>query len=280
LLTVKKVLTLRLGVSTSCSLGIEMAKIEIRDRTPRDILLGQDSYILLFFLLIIDYLSLSLIDSLRWGGLLHIVPISVSVVLGMHTSVAKRGTIQIAGVVLGIAILAAVIQVINPDHRVGSVAFFLVAILLIITSLTIMRRVLRHRFVNIETLFGALDVYILIGLFFSTIFIGMSYASANHHGGPFFAQPGPHNASDYVYFSFIVLTTVGFGDLTPYTEAARSVVVLEALIGQIFLVTLVARLVTLFGMKMPHLAAAEEEPLPPSEISPDPFRLDEDPDPE
>ena len=51
-----------------------MAKIEIRVRTPRDILLGRDSYILLFFLLLIDYLSLSLIDSLQWGGLLHIVP--------------------------------------------------------------------------------------------------------------------------------------------------------------------------------------------------------------
>jgi hypothetical protein len=76
------------------------------------------------------------------------------------------------------------------------------------------------------------------------------------------------------------LTTVGFGDLTPYTEFARSVVVLEALTGQIFLVTLVARLVTLFGMEMPHLAAVDEEALPPSEISPDPFRLDEPPDPE
>ena len=258
----------------------EMAKIEIRDRTLRDILLGRDSYILLFLLLLIDYLSLSLIDSLRWGGLLHSVPVTVSVVVGLHTSGAKRRTIQFATVVLGIANLAAVIQVIDPNHHIGSVAFFLVAVLLIITSLTIMRRVLRHRFVNIETLFGALDVYILIGLFYSTIFMGMSYASANHHGGPFFAQPGPHNASDFVYFSFITLTTVGFGDLTPYTEGARSVVVLEALTGQIFLVTLVARLVTLFGKEMPYVAEVDEEALPPSEISPDPFRLDEPPDPE
>jgi len=58
-----------------------MAPIEIRDRTLRDITTGQDSYILLFALLIIDYLSLSLIDSQRWGGLIHIVPISLSVLV-------------------------------------------------------------------------------------------------------------------------------------------------------------------------------------------------------
>ena len=50
-----------------------------------------------------------------------------------------------------------------------------------------------------------------------------------------------------MYLSYVTLTTVGFGDLTPYTNLARSVVVLEALIGQIFLVTLVARLVALYS---------------------------------
>ena len=253
-----------------------MARMEIRDRTPHDILLGQDSYILLFLLLIINYLSLSLIDSTRWGGLLHIVPIAMSVLLGLHTSGAHRRTMQIAAAVLFVALLAAIAQAINDNRQVGATAFFLVAILLAITGLAILGRILRHRHVSIETMFGAVDVYILIGLFFSSLFIGIALASSSHHLGSFLAQPGNHNSSDYVYFSFVTLTTVGFGDLTPYTDLARSVTVLEALIGQIFLVTLVARLVTLFGLEQPHLIRVKEDPpLPPSEITPDPFELDD-----
>jgi voltage-gated potassium channel len=250
-----------------------MARIEIRDRTLREITTGQDSYILLFLLLIIDYLSLSLVDSQRWGGLIHVVPITISVLVGLHTSGAHRRTQHFAAVVLAFALITAIAQVINDDHQVGSIAFFLVALLLAMTGLAILGRILRHRHVSIETMFGAVCVYILIGLFFSSLFLGIALTSAAHNLGPFLAQPGPHNSSDYVYLSFVTLTTVGFGDLTPYTDLARSVVVLEALIGQIFLVTLVARLVTLFGLEKPQLMIrAEVDDVPPSEITPDPFQ--------
>jgi Ion channel len=253
-----------------------MARIEIRDRTLRDIIRGQDSYILLFLLLIIDYLSLSLVDSQRWGGLIHIVPITVSVLVGLHTSGAHRRTLQFAAVVLTFALIASIVQVFNDDRQVGSIAFFMVSVLLAMTGLAILGRILRHRHVSIETMFGAVCVYVLIGLFFSSLFIGIALASAAHNLGPFLAQPGPHNSSDYVYLSFVTLTTVGFGDLTPYTDLARSVVVLEALIGQIFLVTLVARLVTLFGLEKPQMSIRSEvEDQPPSEIQPDPFQPDD-----
>ncbi|MGP0031117.1 MAG: potassium channel family protein [Acidimicrobiales bacterium] len=248
-----------------------MPRIEIRDRTLRDIALGQDSYILLFVLLLVDYLVLILIDSPRWAGLWHIVPLAITVLVGLHTSGSKRRTLHVASALLLFAFLAALAQAINDDRPVGAVAFLTGALLLAATGLAIMGRILRHRHVSIETMFGAVDVYILIGLFFSSLFLAMALISAKYHLGSFFAQPGSHDSSDYVYFSFITLTTVGFGDLTPLTNMARSVTVLEALIGQIFLVTLVARLVTLFGIEQPHLAGAEEEALPPSEIAPDPF---------
>jgi hypothetical protein len=251
-----------------------MPRIEIRDRTLRDITTGQDSYILLFLLLVIDYLSLSLVDSQQWGGLIHMVPVALSVLVGLHTSGAHRRTLRFAAVVLSLALIASIVQVFNDNRQVGSIAFFLVALLLAMTGLAILGRILRHRHVSIETMFGAVCVYILIGLFFSSLFIGIALTSASHNLGPFLAQPGPHDSSDYVYLSFVTLTTVGFGDLTPYTDLARSVVVLEALIGQIFLVTLVARLVTLFGLDMPHLIKSELDHVSAPEITPDPFELD------
>jgi hypothetical protein len=249
-------------------------KIELRDRTLHDVVMGRDSYILLFVLLIVDYLVLSLIESPRWGGLLHLIPITLSVLLGLHTSEARPRTIQFAALVLGLSLVASVVQVFADDHQVGSAGFFLFAFILAVTSISILGQVLGHRHVNIETLFGAIDVYILIGLFFASLFLGIADATAHRHAAElfsqrFFAQPGPHPNSDYLYFSFIVLTTVGFGDLTPHTELARTVVVLEALVGQIFLVTLVARLVSLFGLVKPELGTEVTQPA--TEVTPDPF---------
>jgi len=59
-------------------------------------------------------------------------------------------------------------------------------------------------------------------------------------------QPGPHQESEYIYFSFVTLTTLGFGDLSPAVGLPQALTALEALVGSVFLVTLVARLVTLW----------------------------------
>ena len=82
----------------------------------------------------------------------------------------------------------------------------------------------------------------LLGLLFA-----FAYLAVNDLSGPFFSQPGPHTQSEYLYFSFVTLTTLGFGDLSPHVGLPQALTVLEALSGQIFLVTMVARLVTLWG---------------------------------
>jgi hypothetical protein len=100
---------------------------------------------------------------------------------------------------------------------------------------------LHHRTVTSETILGALCAYVLTGLVFAFVYIAIS-----RFGADFFSQPGPHQASEYLYFSFVVLTTLGFGDLSPSVGLPQALVAVEALLGQIFLVTMVARLVTLW----------------------------------
>ena len=91
---------------------------------------------------------------------------------------------------------------------------------------------------------GALCVYVLLGIAFAGVYAGIN----DFERVGFFAQPGPKTNVDFLYFSFITQTTVGYGDLTPGTDAGRVIVTFEALIGQVFLVTLVARLVSMYGM--------------------------------
>jgi Ion channel len=83
---------------------------------------------------------------------------------------------------------------------------------------------------------------VLIGLLFAFLYLAVDEL----RDAPFFAQPGQHDQGEFLYFSFVALTTLGFGDLSPSEGLPQALTVLEALIGSIFLVTLVARLVTLW----------------------------------
>jgi Ion channel len=117
-----------------------------------------------------------------------------------------------------------------------------VALLVTATLPVTLSGVIRHRRVTSETVLGALCCYVLLGLLFAFVYLAVN----DLRDEPFFAQPGPHAQSEYLYFSFVALTTLGFGDLSPSVGLPQGLTVLEALLGQVFLVTLVARLVTLW----------------------------------
>lgn len=104
----------------------------------------------------------------------------------------------------------------------------------------VMARVLRQRTVTLQTLFAAVCAYELLGFLFAGIYGGFGGLGPR----PFFGQPV--DRATYSYFSFVTLTTVGFGDYTSRGELARRFVAIEALIGQVFIATTLARLVALY----------------------------------
>lgn len=220
--------------------------VQINERTLSEAVWGPDSYGLLFVILIGDYLLLSLVDSTRWGTLVRALPIALTVLFAFHTSCASRLMLRFAQFASVACVVGGIVNAIADTERTNGIGFLLITVLLVLTPVVILRRVLPREDVDVETIFAAVDVYILIGIIFACLYVGMARVLPQ----PFFAQKGPHPANDFVYFSFITLTTVGYGDLTPMAKAARSVVVLEALIGQIFLVVLVARLVSAYSAQL------------------------------
>lgn len=93
-----------------------------------------------------------------------------------------------------------------------------------------------------ERIFGAIVLYLLVGLMFAVSYGFVERAAP----ASFKAQTRLSSAfADWVYFSFVTLTTVGFGDITPVTRAARALTILEALIGQLYPAVIIARLVSL-----------------------------------
>lgn len=128
------------------------------------------------------------------------------------------------------------------DTQTGRIVILLVlAFVQILALISIALRVAQHERVQAQTVMGAIAGYFLIGLAMGSFYQAMDL-SAN---GTWFN--GIVSEGDYIYFSLITLTTVGYGDITPATDLAKRIVSIEGLIGQVFLVTLVARLVALWG---------------------------------
>lgn len=202
-----------------------------------------DSYASLLVLLLANFLLLEVVDDKRWGVIGSTVLAAAALVVAIsdpetgHT-INRRQAISIVVCVL----LAPIVLVTNSESVIG-LTYLLPAALLVTATLPVtLIRVLRHEQVTHETVLGALCTYVLVGLLFAFAYLALDSVS----DAPFFAQAGPHQESEYLYFSFVTLTTLGFGDLSPAVGLPQAVTALEALLGQVFLVTLVARLVTLW----------------------------------
>jgi hypothetical protein len=116
------------------------------------------------------------------------------------------------------------------------------ALMLLMTAIVVVRRVLARPTVSIESIYGAFSAYLIAGLMFAAC-----YAAVQDLGGPgFFAGKEPADTQTFQYFSFTTLTTLGYGDFTAAGNGGRSIAVMEALTGQVFLATLVARLVSAY----------------------------------
>jgi hypothetical protein len=93
--------------------------------------------------------------------------------------------------------------------------------------------------VTIHSMFGVICLYLLVGLIF-----GVTYATIQDISSTDFFIGEQAGRDDFLYFSFATLTTVGYGDLVAATNLGRSLAITEALVGQIYLVTVVALIVS------------------------------------
>jgi hypothetical protein len=166
-----------------------------------------------------------------------------TLLLALLTSNLPGARLRVAAAVASVAaIAAAVAGFAGGDEGVG-ISRVLSGLMVLAVPVVIARGVVRHirdeRAVTIHSVFGVLAIYLLVGVAFA-----FADGAVDRLGAHDFLRGEPAaSAADSLYFSLATLTTTGYGDLVPGSDLARSFAILEALTGQIYLVTVVALLV-------------------------------------
>jgi hypothetical protein len=178
------------------------------------------------------------VAGLLTGGTLLMVAITSGAAPAM-----RRASIVLVGIVLlastGLAGLGTVSRSVELAVTAVMAA---IALPVLVAGLL---RLLRARGVTIQAVMGALAIYLLVGVLFANVIGVVAEASSK----PYFAQAGKGSQSQRAYFSITILTTTGLGDLTPATKGGRALTVVEELLGQLYLVTVVALVVSNVGRR-------------------------------
>ena len=203
-----------------------------------------DAYGLVLALILVTFVVMMTLPPEGWGGRVAAVAASaLTAIIAFTSSNVRPARVRLAIVIAVAAVLTALIAVRVPSERLLGVAFCGAAILLAVAAVTILRRVIVGASrVDFRTILGAVSVFTILGLLFAFLYFALGHLS----NSDFFTGAAHARASDYLFFSYTTLTTTGYGNLVPAGTLGQSFAVLEMLLGQIFLVTLVAGLVSLW----------------------------------
>jgi Ion channel len=206
-------------------------------------------------LLLIALLMLIVIGpllSVTQHGTLFLNVIGAAVLLSGLYAVSERKSIFITGIILSIVSIVTTFLLSGyPGHGMVIVAHTTMILVLGFFAVAILDYVVRSGRVTSDKIFAAICAYLLIGYAWA-----FGYALLDEFSPGAFVSPTEVARNDYVgrviqmrYFSYITLATVGYGDIVPRTSGARTMVILEAVLGQFYLVALIGRLV---GLQIVH----------------------------
>lgn len=227
---------------------------------------ARDAFGLVFALVLITYALASLLDNHGWSSVILTTATSATSVVALVSAHAKHRIVRVVLLLAALTVVLAAIGAATEDHLWLNLATAIQVSLLAIAMAAVLWRVVTSPEVGSRTILGALSVYAVLGILFTFLYGVIDRLQS----GPFF-ENHPHPASsDFLFFSYTTLTTTGYGNLVPGGQPGRLISGLEMMAGQIFLVTLVAGLVSLWRpgeailrRRERHNTGAAESPPPP-----------------
>jgi Ion channel len=215
-----------------------MSRERWRQRAQR----ASDAFGLVLVLVLITYVLASVLSNRGWSAVLLTTVTGATSVVALTSSHVRSIFVRRVLMLALLASLLAVISAASGGRPWLSAANFIEIVLLAVAMAAVLRRVVTADNVSSRTILGAISVYTSLGILFT-----WAYGLIDRiEGGDFFGAGVTTKGSDFLFFSYTTLTTTGYGDLVPTGQVGRMVSGLEMMIGQIFLVTLVAGLVSLW----------------------------------
>jgi hypothetical protein len=200
------------------------------------------SFGLLFLLLVATLLLLAVAGDSTAGRIAVLVVVAAATWQALRASHVRRRVLRLAVPLIPIATLVTIVlALVGSDWTARVVTSGLILLLVVVAPLAIARYFVDNPYVGVNTFFAAVSVYLLVAMFFATL-----YSLAGTIGGaahPFFAQHTSPDSVDYLYFSLTTITTTGYGDFTAAGGVGRMTAMLEAIFGQLYLITVVALVV-------------------------------------
>jgi len=196
-----------------------------------------------FVLILIAALFLVLIAAPQESWALSVVVLLGSALLAVALWASGLGFAGRTVALLVIGGIAASVQLASGGATVTGLVWLLDVALVAGTMVVIAFGVFDQREINRQSISGAICIYLLLGILYTFVY----GAVAALQSGPFFAQGTDGTTAVRVYFSYVTMATVGYGDYTAATSLGRSLAITESLLGQLYLVTVVALLVGHFG---------------------------------
>lgn len=206
-----------------------------------------DRFDLLLVVAAITVALLLLVDLDHSEGLAEILSIAVTILTAamlmlavMAAGIGRKG-LQLSFIATGLTVAASIIGafVTYSEAAHGGLLWL---ILVIAAPVIAIRRLMHHEQVTIQTVLGAVAVYMLMAIAGTYLFLFLD--SYTFGSGGFFGQPEPTTV--FMYFSLVTITTLGYGDFSPGGVGGRAAAAWVAVVGQIYLVVVVAYIVSVF----------------------------------
>jgi hypothetical protein len=198
------------------------------------------SYGLVLGLIVVVFVFTSVAPDSSWADSTLVLLQSLTLVTALWTSGVAQADSKISIGLIALATASAVLLLVFGGTFFEAVVLVLAGVLTLATILTVALGIVDQGEANVKAVSGAVCVYVLIGLLFVFLYGIIAVVSSED----FFAQGTDGNRSLRLYFSFVTLATLGYGDYTPAHELGRTLAIVEALFGQLYLVTVIALLVS------------------------------------
>jgi hypothetical protein len=199
-----------------------------------------DAYGLVLLLVVGIYVLSSLLYFRGWGAVVRTATTAACTTVALVSSEARRPLPRVSIGVGSAAVAVALASALGASGKLLGIVALAQVVLLAVAAVEILGTVLQEHEVNFRTILGAISVYVMLGILFTWVYVAVD----KFQSGLFFGQR--LEVGDFVFFSITTLTTTGYGNLVPAAQPGRMISGIEMLVGQIFLGTLIAGLVSLW----------------------------------